>query len=168
MKSYTFNIFLILLHVALYCNAQNKATDTITNTAAINPFQSMIEESKNYLKNRDLDGDKIYDKILFQYSGGGHCCYTMTLYLSSLDRMITYPFEMDGGYLFGVDGSNPEHFYIDDYDDDGLPEIFMEISTYNGEKYPLNKKWIKKYGFKTHYILFDFLEGKIVIKDYKQ
>jgi hypothetical protein len=128
---------------------------------------SLIEESNNYLQNRDFDGDGINDHLSFNYTGGAHCCYKMILKLSSVKDTIKYPFEMDGGYGFGiVDGSQHDQFDIDDYDKDGLPEIFMEISTYNGEKYPIEPEWTSKYGIKSNYIIFDYDDGKIVLEDY--
>lgn len=129
--------------------------------------QALIEESKNYLQNRDFDGDKINDHMSFNYTGGAHCCYKMTLKLSSIKDTVQYPFEMDGGYGFGiVDGSQHDQFDIDDYDKDGLPEIFMGISTYNGEKYPIDPKWTSMYGIKSNYIIFNYHDGKILLEDY--
>lgn len=133
----------------------------------VNEVESLLKESENYLKNRDFDGDKISDHMSFSYSGGAHCCYKMGLKLSTKKDTIKYPFEMDGGYGFGiVDGSRHDQFNIDDYDQDGLAEIFMGISTYNGEKYPIDKKWTDEYGIKTNYIIFDFHEGEVVLSDY--
>jgi hypothetical protein len=129
--------------------------------------KSPIAESENYLNNRDFDGDNISDIISFRYTGGAHCCYIMSLKLSSKKDTIKYPFEMDGGFEFGiVDGSQHDQFNIDDFDQDGLAEIFMEISTYNGEKYPIKPEWTEKYGIKTNYIIFDYNEGEVVLFDY--
>ena len=129
--------------------------------------EALIEESKNYLESRDFDGDSIYDYVAFSYTGGAHCCYKIAFKLSSSNDTIKYPFEMDGGYGFGiVDGSQHDHFDIDDYDNDGLPEVFMGISTYNGEKSPIDPEWTKQYGIKSNYIIFDFKDGKIVLEDY--
>jgi hypothetical protein len=114
-----------------------------------------------------MDGDSISDFISFDYSGGAHCCYTLSLKLSSRKDTIHYPFEMDGGYGFGiVDGSNHDQFNIADYDNDGLPEIFLGHSTYNGEPYEIDKNWTKEYGIKTNYIIFDYVNGKIELSDY--
>lgn len=141
-------------------------TDQPADTS-VKDIQSFVDESEQYLKNRDLDGDGISDDILFDYTGGAHCCYKLSLKLSSMEETISYPFEMDGGYGFGiVDGSQHDHFDIDDYDNDGLPEIFMGISTYNGEIYPIESEWTEKYGIKSNYILFDYRDGKIVLLDY--
>ncbi|MCB9256148.1 MAG: hypothetical protein H6579_03365 [Chitinophagales bacterium] len=129
--------------------------------------ENLIQESLNYLQNRDFDGDNFEDYLIFSYSGGAHCCYSLQLVLSSLGDTLSYPFEMDGGYGFGiVDGSNHDQFDIDDYDQDGLDEIFMGISTYNGELMPIEEAWTKEYGISSNYILFDFFEGEIRLLDY--
>ena len=47
--------------------------------------------------------------------------------------MKTFPFEMDGDYIGDVDNSQPDQFDIRDIDNDGLPEIEMQIQTYNGQ-----------------------------------
>lgn len=140
--------------------------ETISDTALLE-VEQLIQESINYLQNRDFDGDKINDYLSFYYTGGAHCCYKMVLKLSSIEDTIKYPFEMDGGYGFGiVDGSQHDHFDIDDYDQDGLPEIFMGISTYNGEKFSIDPEWTSKYGIKTNYIIFNYIDGEIVLEDY--
>lgn len=129
--------------------------------------QNLIQESTNYLQHRDFDGDGLEDYLIFSYSGGAHCCYSLSLAISSLSDTINYPFEMDGGYGFGiVDGSNHDQFDIDDYDADGLEEIFMGISTYNGELNLIEDEWTKEYGIHSNYIIFDFKEGKIRLLDY--
>ncbi|WP_158655245.1 hypothetical protein [Flavivirga eckloniae] len=161
MEQYKTTILLLISLICLPCISQEKIDDNST-------VDSKHEEKRSYLKHRDFDGDGIMDKILFDFSGGAHCCYKMSLYISSLSKTITYPFEMDGGYLGGVDGSQPNQFEIKDYDQDGLPEIFMLISTYNGEKYPVEKRWTKKYGIKTNTILFDFFEENMLVKDYNK
>ena len=139
-----------------------EASDT-----TLSEIESLIKKSKTYLENRDFDGDKISDDLLFSYSGGAHCCYKMSLKLSSRKDTIKYPFEMDGAYVYGiVDGSKKDNFNIEDYDQDGLPEIFMSISTYNGEEYQINQKWTDKYGIKTNHIIFDFHEGEVVLSDF--
>jgi len=73
---------------------------------------------------------------------------------------------MDGGYLFGVDGSWPEHFEINDFNCDGSDEIFMEIATYNGLKDPIPNEWTKDFGVKTNTIIFDFINGEMIIIDF--
>lgn len=170
--------FCLLFFVLIGCNNISYNQDTEISTSekkeelldsTLIDVESLIEESKNYLENRDFDGDKISDYLFFDYTGGAHCCYKMTLKLSSIKDTIKYPFEMDGGYGFGiVDGSQHDQFGIDDYDKDGLPEIFMGISTYNGEINPIDSEWMKKYGIKSNYIIFNYTDGKIVLEDYDE
>lgn len=141
-------------------------TDSLSDSSYIQ-VQNLIEESVNYLRNRDFDGDGKEDFVGFDYTGGAHCCYRMTLKLSSMKDSIHYPFEMDGGYGFGiVDGSNYDQFTVEDVDEDGLPEIFMGIQTYNGIKDPIPKKWTRKYGIQSNYIIFDFIDGAIILEDF--
>jgi len=173
MKQYSPPITILLLLILMGCSntEQNveKKPEFINNASetSFEEVESLIEESENYLKNRDFDGDGLSDYMSFSYSGGAHCCHKMNLKLSSKPDTLKYPFEMDGGYGFGiVDGSQHDQFKIADYDQDGSPEIFMGISSYNGEKYPIDPKWTKEFGIKTNYILFDFYKGEVVLRDY--
>jgi hypothetical protein len=114
----------------------------------------------------DFDGDRINDKVIYKFTGGAHCCYLVSVLLSS-DRMLyEFPFEMDGGYEGGLDLSKPEHFNIRDYDDDGLPEIFMEINTYNSERYEIPLEWREEYGIYTNYIVIDYISETLRVSDF--
>lgn len=145
----------------------HEKTESSASDSSFQEVQDLIQESINYLQNRDFDGDGQEDYLIFSYSGGAHCCYSLSLAISSLGDTINYPFDMDGGYGFGiVDGSNHDQFDIDDYDADGLDEIFMGISTYNGEISAIDEAWTKEYGIHSNYILFDFNKGKIELMDY--
>jgi hypothetical protein len=114
----------------------------------------------------DFDGNGMNDIVHSAYSGGAHCCYTIAIELSGSGRTYAFPFEMDGGYEFGLDLSRPSHFNIKDYDGDGLPEIFMEINTYNGEKYPLPVMWAQEYGIKTNHILIEYKNEEMTARDF--
>jgi len=154
----------ILLTLVAACNSP----DSVKDNQGI-PEEIMDEahlEREQYLSKRDLDGDGTPDSILFDYSGGAHCCYSISIGLSSEDSVITYPFEMDGGYIMGVDGSTPDQFAIEDFDGDGLVEIFMEISTYNGQHDPIDSTFTKKYGITSNHILFDYQNGRMLVKDF--
>ncbi|MEO0900384.1 MAG: hypothetical protein AAFY71_28500 [Bacteroidota bacterium] len=120
---------------------------------------------RNYALNRDFDGDKVEDYMSFQFSGGAHCCYKLILKLSTRPDSLKYPFEMDGGFSIHLKGSTDGHFKIADYDNDCLPEILMQIGTYNGEAYALEDSWKKDYGISSHYILFDYSEGRMKVMD---
>mgnify|MGYP006431659081 FL=1 len=129
-------------------------------------FDSTAAASIAYRQNRDLDGDGFDDEIYFEFIGGAHCCYYLSLELSSKDSLLFYPFEMDGGYLLGVDDNSPDHFQIRDFDSDGLPEIYMEIYTYNGEITPIELEWTRDYGITTNHIIFDYINGVMEVRDY--
>lgn len=169
------NIVLFLLSVVLVNGCAGNPNKKVVSPEV--PLESdeesaftldlMIEESANYLKGRDFDGDGITDYMFFDYTGGAHCCYLLSLKLSTTSDTISYPFEMDGGYGFGiVDGSNQDQFCIGDFDSDDLPEIFMQISTYNGEPYEIYPEWTAAYGFTSNHIIFDYFEGEVSVSDY--
>ncbi len=152
MKVYYSILFLFIIN----CCSANTIVDTIPYPAP-----------SNWLHSFDLDGDKINDDIYFDYSGGAHCCYHIHIKLSSNQTVYSYPFEMDGGYMFNVDNSWPDKFDIQDYDKDGLPEIKMMIQTYNGEATKIPAAWKRKYKIKSNTILFEYEKGKLIIHDTK-
>jgi hypothetical protein len=120
----------------------------------------------DWLGKFDLDADGINDRIWFDYSGGAHCCYKIYIVLSRDSAERDFPFEMDGGYIAGVDSSQPEQFAIRDIDHDGLPEILMKIETYNAEVYPIPRKWKHLYGIKTNHIVIEYQNGRLITRDY--
>ena len=124
------------------------------------------QDAVPYLSRFDFDGDGKNDKIMYTFSGGGHCCYRISLFLSSSRITYEFPFKIDGGYVKGLDNSNPDTFYIADYDHDGLPEIFLKIQTYNDEPLAIPREWREKYQISSHYILIEYEDNGILVKDY--
>lgn len=124
------------------------------------------EYADKYQTSWDFDNDGENDVIYFDYSGGAHCCYQITIYTSSDSTYRSFPFEMDGGYVMGVDDSSPEQFYIDDFDKDGITEIHMLVYTYNADFYEIDEKITEQYGFITNSILFDYQDTGFIIKDH--
>lgn len=162
-------LFVLLILPCLQVQAQQSG-DLLVADSSETLFQGsemddFIVESLQYLEDRDLDGDGLADDILFDYSGGAHCCYYMSLKLSSEKDTLSYPFHMDGGYLVGVDGSWPDKFRIEDFDGDGRMEIRMKIATYNGVEDPWTKKWTRRYGIHQNDIVFEYSDGKMVLRD---
>ena len=167
---------LLVLATAAACGiepnpaAKNDNTEKLSakDTTAAEPeaFEKEMHKSMEFLEHRDLDGDEKDDLISFDFTEGAHCCYRLHVSLSSVNKEQAFPFNMDGDYVWGVDGSQPEHFNIADFDNDGLEEIFMEIETYNGELSPIPKAWQEEYGISTHYILVDFKDGKLKVYDF--
>src|SRR5262249_12477070 len=76
----------------------------------------------------DLDGDGQRDRIQYEFSGGAHCCYQVGVTLSSNGKTVMVPFRFDGGYVGGLDLSQPNRFTVRTTDH-GLPELIMEIET---------------------------------------
>ncbi|MES0490769.1 MAG: hypothetical protein ABUK01_12295 [Leptospirales bacterium] len=113
----------------------------------------------------DFDGDQNIDKIMYSFSGGAHCCYTISVHLSLSNTVVKFPFDMDGGYII-FDLSQPDNFFIKDYDRDGAPEIYMHIANYNGTDQPIPPEWTRVYGIRTNKILIDFKDGKFNVSDY--
>ncbi len=133
--------------------------------ACTSKAQLPVIEKSDFLTKHDLDGDGEKDQIWFDYSQGAHCCYQIHIELSASGKEIYYPFDMDGGYLMGVDDSQPNHFYIKDYDKDGRAEIFMSISTYNGRPSSIPESWTKQFGVMSNYILLDVVDDSIQIQN---
>jgi hypothetical protein len=125
------------------------------------PFANAAEWRQSF----DLDGDSINEVLDFNYSNGAHCCYTLNFILSHDRKAYHFPFEMDGGYLTGVDSTQPWQFAVRDIDADGLPEIMMQIATYNAAPYPLPLAWRKKYGIHSHTIIIEYEAGKVKVRD---
>jgi hypothetical protein len=119
----------------------------------------------NWLVKFDIDGDGVTDTVSFDYTGGVHCCYRIHIKLSNDKIERKFPFELDGGYLAGVDSTLPEQFNISDIDTDGMPEIFIKIQTYNGMLYPIPKKWKRLYGIKTNTIIIKYEKNRLVVRD---
>lgn len=142
------------LQISLFAQADNNL-DTIP-----------IHAKTNWLNNFDFDGDHQIDSISFDYTGGAHCCYHISIKLSSTKKFYHYPFEMDGGYMFDVDNSWPDKFDIQDYDKDGLPEIKMKIQTYNGEIAKIPLKWKTTYHIKSNTILIEYEKEKLITRDF--
>lgn len=117
----------------------------------------VIEDDTDFLTDKDIDGDGTPDKVLFEFTGGAHCCYRLTVELSSDGIEYNFPFDIDGGYTFGVpDNSQPQHFNMMDYDKDGRTEIYVEIETYNGVRNQIPESWKDLYGITAHNIIIDF------------
>jgi hypothetical protein len=112
----------------------------------------------------DLDGDGRRDRLLTEYTGGAHCCYRIGAALTTRGETVMLPFELDGGYVGGLDLSQPERFAIRT-SPDGLPELLLEIATYNGEQLPLDPEWTRRYRFRTHRVAVCFAGGRVLVRD---
>lgn len=84
-----------------------------------------LEQDLSWQSRYDFDQDNKIDTISYTYSGGAHCCYYLSINLSSLQQEVEIPYEIEGGYMF-FDLSKPDNFNILDIDKDERPEIFIK------------------------------------------
>ena len=113
----------------------------------------------------DLDGDGIPDRIEDTFTGGAHCCYRIDVVASASGRRVRVPFELDGGFVMGLDLSQPSRFAVGDFDGDGVAEIRMEIATYNGERMPLPAAWRRRFGVRSHRVSVRVRSGRLVVEN---
>jgi hypothetical protein len=121
--------------------------------------QPRIGTTASWTDAYDLDGDGTNDRIISEFTGGGHCCYRIGAVLSSTGTSTLLPFEMDGGYPRGLDLSQPDRFTIRTRAG-GLPEIVYEVAMYNGEPQPLDPEVANRWGIHSHRIVLCFASGK--------
>src|SRR5688500_772757 len=109
----------------------------------------------------DFDGDGRPDSTELSFSGGAHCCYKVSVTLSSTGKVHAFPFEMDGG------GPGPYRtFSVGDFDGDGLDDLRLEIQTYNGEPDRIPRRWTRRYGIRSNNILLSFVGGRPRARDW--
>ncbi|MEM7675698.1 MAG: hypothetical protein AAF449_06805 [Myxococcota bacterium] len=113
----------------------------------------------------DFDGDGINDYVDVAYTGGAHCCYRLSVRLSTTGVREDLPFELDGGYWGGLDLSRPKRFDVRKTDG-VLPELIMTIEVYNGRPSPLPNRLTEKYGIRTHRVAVGFPKGRLRIRDW--
>ncbi len=112
----------------------------------------------------DLDGDGRHDRIEARHTGGAHCCYRLTVQLTSGSQRYELPFQLDGGYVGGLDLSKPRQFSIH-ATAGAAPELRMEIETYNGVPQSLPAEWARRYGIRGHHIGVSFPQGKMRVRN---
>jgi hypothetical protein len=109
----------------------------------------------------DLDGDSRVDRIELAFTGGAHCCYRLTVHLTSTGADVAFPFQLDGG------GPGPrDTLEVSDHDGDGVSDLLLTIETYNGERLPIPRRWTRRYGIRTHTVLVTFARGRPRVRDW--
>ncbi len=104
----------------------------------------------------DFDSDGKIDTINYSYSGGAHCCYKLSVYLSYYSRWVEIPYYVDGGYI-GFDLSKPENFNVK-LDNEGVPGFVLLVA--DVEQSTADDKYLGKK------IRIDFIEeAKMSIKE---
>jgi opacity protein-like surface antigen len=145
--------------VAAACSAPRPA-DTTSPAAAPAPAGAT---GTHWQDAYDLDGDGLNDRIITEFTGGGHCCYRIGVALSTGGSTVL-PFDMDGGYPRGLDLSRPDRFAVR-IRPGGLPEIVYQIATYNGEPQPLEPEAAARWKIRSHRIAVCFAGGAPQVRD---
>ncbi len=112
----------IILNTLLSCNSTSIQEISSSSDSSINNKMEK-PEIISWQNSFDFDGDKKVDSILYNYSGGAHCCYTIKVKSSLKDSLYEFSNEIEGGYIL-FDLSNPAQFDIRNCDSDSLPELF--------------------------------------------
>ena len=92
---------------ALACALVCAASPAIADATAPSPARAIPWQERF-----DLDGDGVRDRIEVGFSGGAHCCYSLAVDLSSRGRRVPLRYEIEGGYVYGLDLSRPDHFDV--------------------------------------------------------
>jgi len=102
----------------------------------------------------DFDGDGRPDRIDVDFTGGAHCCYRISVTRGAGVR-TELPFDLDGGYIDGLDLSKPDRFDVV-VGSDRRAALRMEIATYNGEPQPIPPALTKELGVRSHRVSVSF------------
>ncbi len=119
-------------------------------------------DAQRWTRAFDLDGDGAPDEIQLSFSGGAHCCYTLTVRLSSTGEATRLPFSLDGGYAAGLDLSRPDHFDVRAGHHGA--EILMEVGTTAGVRAPLPAAW-RQLGVSSHRIAVSFPGARLRVRN---
>lgn len=128
-------------------------------------LRAALEPPSRWQEAFDLDGDGKPDRIGVTFTGGAHCCYRLDLRSSRAGRAYSLPFELDGGYPRGFDLGQPEQFHVADNNGDGLPDLYLQIATYNGKPGPIPLAWRTRWGIRTNQVVVSLKGGRLVVRD---
>jgi hypothetical protein len=118
----------------------------------------------NWAHAYDFDGDHVPDTIASSFSGGAHCCYKVSVGLSASHRVVDLPFELDGGYLGGLDLSQPGNFAVE-LGADGVAQLRMRIASYGASAEAIPLEWVRTYGIRSHSIRVALRGGVVHVEN---
>lgn len=125
----------------------------------------------NYSGNWDFDGDGECDSLYFIGNGGAHIYFYLCVVLSSEKKKRTYKsLCIDMPFLGSKNDIKPAitnptlpQFVVADFDLDGKMEIYLNI---NNSFASIPSYW-QKQGVKSKYLLLDYRNGGMVLKNWK-
>jgi hypothetical protein len=141
----------------------------LDNGLTINYMYIDSTQTHNYAGNWDFDGDGKHDSLLFIGNRGAHLYFYLQLVLSSDKKQYQFPYLLVDFPLVStkeglIQNELLTQFAVDDFDNDGLPEIF--INTDNGMA-NIPDIWKQK-GIKSKKILMSFNKGNLSIRNYNK
>ena len=142
---------------------------------------SCIQYNRNYLKkplkysyhdstgihdysgNWDFDGDGILDNLFFVSTTGAHAFYYLKIESSTEEKYEDLKFiEIDFPCLDSTKDMSNElnHFAVNDFDKDGLPEIYIRVNSCFG----IPGKWRRK-GLSSNCMIIEYVDNKMRIRN---
>ncbi len=182
-------IFFIGFILSIYLPALHAQTGTnIENTHTPNSYKEIYSRTRptlnymydegtqthNYSNNWDIDGDGKPESISFIGNGGAHLYFYLQIRLSKDNIVRDFPFLVLDFPLLGsieqlknVAGDTPPflpQFVVHDVDGDGDKEIYLNFDiTFSS----IPEEWKKK-GLTSRYVLLDYKNRDIVMRDYRK
>ena len=158
-------------------NAQTDSTNTefveIPNDEyAVYQYDSVLQVdilTYQYSNLWNIDNDGIADSVSFIGNGGTHTYFYLKIRLSSSKEWTVYPtFQIDMPYFEEIENieewnSDLTQFAVFDFDKDGIDEIFLNINN----SFSSIPDYLKRQGINSHYILIDYFDNKLNIKNYR-
>lgn len=153
-------------------NSYEKVYDTLYPT--LNYSYHEGSHTHDYSNNWDFDRDGKKDGLFFIGGDGAHLYFHLRIILSSDDVVRDYKFlTLDIPYLgkaSELENSLPSsppppipQFVVSDFDSDRVDEVYLNFDiTYSS----IPDEW-KKRGVSSRYILVEYENGDLLIKDYK-
>lgn len=174
MKFYHF--FLLFSLLPLEHNAQLDSTNlgeyNFSKSAPTLKYKyNAKNQTHDYSGNWDFDNDGKFDSLFFVGNNAAHIYYHLKIVLSTNNEISNFPFlELEFPRFENINELKQANFYplpqfpkfvVYDFDSDGIDEIFLNLDN----KTIIPKK-MQKSGLTSKYILLDFLDKKMIVKNF--
>ena len=175
-ENYLFILFVLLTNISL---AQSDLILEVPSNSYEKKYKTKYpnlnysyndhSQTHDYSNNWDFDGDGKKDKLFFIGDGGAHLYFHLEIQLSSDKKTYNFPFlAIDNPFLYKEakldNKGNPDifqQFVVADFDDDKLPEIYINLD----KQSEIPNKWKKK-GLNSQLVIVDYSKGRLNLKNY--
>lgn len=145
------------------------------NNTSINYSYDVITQTHNYSNNWDFDGDGKTDQLYFIGTGGARLYFYLRIVLSSDKKIRNFPFlELDMPCVGNISELNNHRlsppplfpqFVVDKFYDEESDNLNDKIYLHLDRSSEIPKKWKKK-GVTSHYLLLQYKNGEITIRNF--